>query len=71
MEAQAPRKVQVGTSTFLPEQLGLLELFPFFFCFLRQAFSLAVEPILKLALVDQVGLELTEVYLPLPPKCWN
>ena len=21
--------------------------------------------------VDQVGLELTEIHLPLPPKCWD
>ena len=70
MEAHCPRKGQVGQITFIPVQLAILEFF-FFFFFLRQAFSLAVEPILKLALVDQVELELTEVYLPLPPKCWN
>ncbi|KAH0517799.1 RING finger protein 17 [Microtus ochrogaster] len=31
-------------------------------------FSVALEPVLELALVDQAGLELTEIRLPLPPK---
>ena len=26
---------------------------------------------LELALVDQPGLELTEIPLPLPPECWD
>ena len=26
---------------------------------------------LRIPLEDQVGLELTEIHLPLPPKCWN
>ncbi|KAH0503440.1 Girdin [Microtus ochrogaster] len=34
-----------------------------------QGFSVALEPILELALIDQAGLELTEIFLPLPPKC--
>ena len=38
---------------------------------LRQGFSLALEPVLKLALVDQAVLELTKIHLPLPPKCWD
>ena len=42
-----------------------------FFFFLRQGFSVALEPILKLALVDQAGLEFTEILLPLPPRCWD
>ena len=36
---------------------------------LRQGFSVALEPVLELALIDQDGLELTEIYLPLPSKC--
>ena len=36
--------------------------------FLVQGFSLALECVLKEALVDQAGLKL---HLPLPPKCWN
>ena len=32
----------------------------------RQGFSVALEPVLQLALVDQAGLELTEIRLPLP-----
>ena len=42
-----------------------------FFRFSRQGFSVALEPVLELALVDQPGLELTEIYLPLPPECWD
>ena len=47
--------------------------YPFclFVCFSRQGFSVALEPALELALVDQAGLELTEIHLPLPPKCWD
>ena len=30
---------------------------------------LIVLAVLELALVDQAGLELTEILLPLPPKC--
>ena len=41
------------------------------FGFSRQGFSVALEPVLELALEDQVGLELTEIYLPLPPECWD
>ena len=38
---------------------------PFIFpSVLRQGFSSALEPVLKLALVDQAGLELTEICLP-------
>ena len=42
-----------------------------FVFFLKQGFSVALEPVLELILVDQAGLELTEICLPLPPKCWN
>ena len=41
------------------------------FGFLRQGFSVALEPVLELTLVAQTGLELTEICLPLPPKCWD
>ncbi|KAH0511373.1 Serine/threonine-protein kinase TAO2 [Microtus ochrogaster] len=34
-------------------------------------FSVVLEPVLELALVDQAGLELTEIRLPLPPECWD
>ncbi|ERE86443.1 dol-P-Man:Man(7)GlcNAc(2)-PP-Dol alpha-1,6-mannosyltransferase isoform 1 [Cricetulus griseus] len=34
-----------------------------------QGFSVALEAVLELALVDQAGLELTEICLPLPPEC--
>ena len=39
--------------------------------FLRQNFSVTVLAVLELALVDQAGLELTEICLSLPPKCWD
>ncbi|KAH0520371.1 E3 ubiquitin-protein ligase RNF216 [Microtus ochrogaster] len=37
----------------------------------RKGFSVALEPFLELALVDQGGLELTGICLPLPPECWD
>ena len=55
-------------------------LFPFyaflFFGFLKQkkkvqAFSVALESILELDLVDQAGLKLAEILLPLPLECWD
>ena len=48
-------------------------LYSFFFNFfpLRQCSFLALEPALELALIDQAGLKLTELHLPLPPECWN
>ena len=42
--------------------------FCLFVCLSRQGFSLVLESVLKLALVDQAGPELTEICLPLPPK---
>ncbi|KAM7339825.1 hypothetical protein ACRRTK_000440 [Alexandromys fortis] len=48
-----------------------LNSFFFFFGFSRQGFSVVLEPVLELALVDQAGLELTEICLPLPPECWD
>ena len=36
--------------------------------FLRQGFSVDLEPVLELALVDQAGFELTEIHLPLGLK---
>ena len=46
-------------------------LFFSFFLFSRQGFSVALIPVLDLALVDQAGLKLTEIRLLLPPKCWR
>ena len=40
-----------------------------FFFFSRQDFSVALEHVLELGLVDQAGLELTKIFLPLPPEC--
>ena len=42
-----------------------------FFDFLNKGFSLALEPVLELALVSQAGLEFIEICPPLPPKCWD
>ena len=43
-------------------------LFVLVFGFSIQDFSVALESVLELALVDQAGLELTEIRLPLPPE---
>ena len=39
--------------------------------FWGQSFYVAFEPVLEVALVEGAGLKLTEICLPLPPKCWN
>ena len=44
-------------------------LFCLLLVFLRQSFTVALEPVLKLALIDQADLRLTESLL-LPPSCW-
>ena len=58
-----------------PTGLGAVEiLFLFFFLFLffeTQGFSVALEPVVELDLVDQAGLKLTEIHPPLPPECWD
>ena len=62
---------------YRPRYFGLPYVFWFqkcvyFFLFsLRQGFTVVLEPILELALVDQASLELTEIHLPLPPECWD
>ena len=43
----------------------------YYFGFSRQGFSVALEPVLELVLVDQAGIEFTEIRLPLPPECWD
>ncbi|KAM7319942.1 hypothetical protein ACRRTK_020385 [Alexandromys fortis] len=40
-------------------------------CVYRQRFLYGFGAVLELALVDQAGLELTEIHLPLPPECWD
>ena len=40
-----------------------------FFLFLRQGFSVAFELAQELAFVDQAGVKLTDISLPLPPEC--
>ena len=42
-----------------------------YFGFSRQGFSVTLEPVPELALVDQAGLKLTEICLPLPLECWD
>ena len=42
----------------------------YYYYFKRQDFSVALEPVLELALVDHAGLKVTEIRLPLPPECW-
>ena len=40
-----------------------------YFDFLRHGFSVALEPVLVLVLIDQAGLKLKEICLPLLPEC--
>ena len=42
-----------------------------FFWYFRQGFSVLLELVLELALVDHAGLKLTEIRLPLTPECWD
>ena len=42
--------------------------FYLFLCFSRQGFSVDLEPVLELSLVNQAGLQLTEIPLLLPPE---
>ena len=62
--------IELRTSRILDKH-SAMELLGVLFCFgfSRQGFSVALEPVLELALVDQAGLKLTEIRLPLPPEC--
>ena len=40
-------------------------------CISLRGFSVALEPVLELAIVDQADFKLTEIHLPLSPKCWD
>ena len=42
-----------------------------FFVFSRQGFSVALYAVLELDLVDQAGLKLKKILLPLPPEGWD
>ena len=53
---------------FLPSLLTSLF---FSFVFRDRVYSVALEPVLVLALVDQAGLELTEIRLSLLPEFWD
>ena len=65
----------IGVEAFLCVSSSCSSFVFFFvlFCFSRQSFSVGFVPIRVLALVevDQAGLELTEIQLSLPPKCWD
>ena len=77
--------VQMLLSVYVCEHAGIMaciwrpeeqlnnSFFPFFSFFLggRQGFTVAIKPILELALIDQVGLKLTGICLPLPAECWD
>ena len=43
----------------------------FLFWFFETGFSVALEAVLELALIDQAGLQLTEICLLLPPNSWD
>ena len=47
--------------------LGVVCLFVLFWGGFKTGFLCSLEPVLELALVDQAGLKLTEIFLPLPP----
>ena len=50
---------------FGSKEIGFLSCCCFcLFAFLRQGFSVALQPVLELALVDQTGSKLTEILLP-------
>ena len=49
----------------------LLFFFLSFFFFETGFLRSFLVPVLELALVDQAGLELTEICLSLPPECWD
>ena len=40
-----------------------------FILFFKTGFLCVALAVLELALVDEAGLELTEIHLPLPPDC--
>ena len=46
-------------------------LFFILFCFGAGVLCVTTLAVLELAPVDQAGLELTEVHLPLTPECWD
>ena len=48
-----------------------IDVYAFLFGFLRHGFSVTLECVLKLVLVDQADLEFTEIHLSLPPNCWD
>ena len=58
---------EVDKMLILKYQLSKGSFFFFSFCFLRQGFSATLEPVLELPLIDQTGLELTEICLALLP----
>jgi hypothetical protein len=60
----------------LEEDLYLLLFYLFIYLFiylftLKQSFFLCISVCLGTHSVDQPGLELTEIHLPLPPECWD
>lgn len=45
--------------------------FCFYFCFLRQGWVFFGGRGVALAVLDQAGFKLTEIYPPLSPECWH
>ena len=54
-----------------PKLCSWLFLFCFVLFFETGFLRVTALAVLELALVDQAGLRLTEICLPLPPKCWD
>ena len=61
-------ELTTGRQMFIDMDLRFLS---FSYEFLRQGLAVALETALKLALVDHVGLKLTEIRWTLLPECWN
>ena len=50
---------------------GVMEVVVMFVCFFSDRVSLCSPGFPGTHSVDQVGLELVELILPLPPECWH
>ena len=49
----------------------IVGIYLFIYLFIVGFLCVTALAVLELALVDQAGLELTEIHLSLPPKCWD
>ena len=68
-----PTTVSYGPKATLGIVHNILEIAFVFLCciFMRQGFSVALESVLELSLVDHAGLEIPESLQPLPLEFWD